>query len=86
MHYYPSVSSRNWIAHVADAMLWFWKNYGSASRRKEVSHLGAHLADYLVTEVYCRGGSWIKRFTCVGNATYEIILMETSRRDQQPHP
>ena len=75
----PEEVRNTWEPYVALAMDWWYQNNDSKSLRKNVSHLGGYIADYMNTELCCRSGRWIKHYEVVYNAFYKEAFV--ARRD-----
>ena len=69
-------SRRSWTKSVAQTMAWTLANMHNKERRKEVSHLGGWIADYMNTELYSRTNRWLKSYRAVGNWTYREVFEE----------
>ena len=54
----PEDVEHTWEPYVAMAMDWWYENNDSKKLRKDVSHLGGYIADYMNTELCCRSGRW----------------------------
>jgi len=61
-------------------MHWVLANIEDKELRKNVSHVGGHLADYMNTELVCRSGYWQKKYIVVYNAAYAEIYTKYRER------
>ena len=58
--------------------------------RKDISHMGGYIADYMNTELLCRSKRWVKQHTVVCNGSYralydcskEILAIAEARIDE----
>ena len=63
----------HWLMYVAHIMEWCYENFQRGDYRKDISHVGAHLADYAYSELLARSGRPPPQWTVIQNGTYQYI-------------
>jgi hypothetical protein len=77
-------TGQNWWDYMEILIQWVEDNWSSAKVRKYVSHMGGHLLDLMITELYVRSGTPVKHYRVVYNGHYVQMMKAKFDRKMMP--